>query len=146
MIYIKPIKAWIVHAHMKITATFEQIFIMTVLISGPNLKAIPPTVSQATVWGTVPPDRPLSFVLLLSPCQCDWTFNDLTGPFNWVENVQVCRAQLHLSQETKSLALYSQTVERDAVDSHTGLRGGWKHTKHVWPQSFSHTLAQILYN
>lgn len=41
------------------------------------------------------------------PRQCDRTFNDLTERFNWVENVQVCRAQLHLSQETKGLARYS---------------------------------------
>ncbi len=31
-------KAWIVHAHMKITATFEHFFIMTIVTAGALLE------------------------------------------------------------------------------------------------------------
>lgn len=64
-------------------------------------RLLPPTVLQVTVWGTVPRDRPLCVRLTAESLPVslanEWTFNDLRGPFNWVENVQVCRAQLHLS-------------------------------------------------
>lgn len=60
MIYIKPIKAWIVHAHMKITANFEHIFIMAVLISGAKLEAYTShSVAGHSVRDSAPRQAPL---------------------------------------------------------------------------------------
>lgn len=69
-----------------------------------HLEAKPPT-----TWGTIlPSNRPLC---LCPYCWVPATVNRhlmiLQGPFNWVENVQVGRAQPCLLKETKSPALHS---------------------------------------
>lgn len=98
-----------------------------------HLKAIPPT-----AWGNVPPsNRPLC---LCPYCWVPATVNGhlmiLQGPFNWVENVQVGRAQPRLLKETKSLALHS----------HRQLRRAHTDTKRARTQQFSHTCRHICCN
>lgn len=77
----------------------------------------------------------------------EWTYNDPRGPFNRVENVQVRRARLHLSLETKASAPYSHTrAEKGKEWIHTQAREEPEHTWHAWPLCFSHALAQISHN
>lgn len=98
----------------------------------------PPTV----FWTTVAPGQaPLPSALMWTPRQCERAFNDPTGLINWVENVQVWRAQLRLLQETKTGAPYS-VLERPAVDQHYGQRGAEnKHT--VQTLTSFHTLLNL---
>lgn len=70
-------KSRIVHAHMKTTATFEHTFSTTTLITGATLEGYTThSVAGHSVRDSAPRQAPLH---LLSPCQCEWTFNDPTG-------------------------------------------------------------------
>lgn len=117
-----------------------------------HLKAVPPTASQATVWGKVPPRQaPPPLPLLLSPCQCEWTFNDLAGhSIEWkmcrsVERGSTCRSKqrawlcIHTSGG-EGCGGFTHQAWGEAKNTHT-------HTHSVHgPQSFSHALRRICHN
>lgn len=77
-------------------------------------------------------------------CYC-WVPANVTGHLMiWRSDSiewKMCRSAEHGStcrrKQRAWLGIHTCTVERDAVDSHTSLRGGWKRTKHTRPQSFS---------
>lgn len=68
--------ASIAHAHIKITATFEHFFIMTMVSSGALLEGYyHPQCRRPQCEGQCPQTGLTVFALLLSPCQCPLLMN-----------------------------------------------------------------------
>lgn len=96
------------------------------------------SVAGHSVRDSAPRRVPSVFALLLSPCLCplanEWTFNDLRGPFNWVENVQVCGALLHLSYRKQRAPL-----------THTHSREGWSGFTHWLERRLNTHIALVVF-